>query len=430
MGTITDKLTRLRQTKTDIASAIAEKGQTVTDAEAFSAYPDKIRAIKTGIAPDELRRAVILEAETPYRGYLYLYIKEAENGNDCTIYWGDGKKTTVPANGGRVSHAYGGLRGRTVYIMIVGNRFSGFYTPQKNISQSLIKGIISMGSWPDSPITSMDRSFCEWKGLRYISRDAFYNLTEVESFLNCFGNCTKLETLPEGLFDRAVNAKDFTGCFFGATGLKQLPSGLFSKNTKAKTFKYCFSGCTSLQIRDDIFPGSFDLAEGETVDFFECFYRSSFSGEQGTAPALWENVPTAIVDIPGVIFAHINGLRCFGGDGNNSQSLSNYDSILPDWKWNKDDLDVSFPAWEEDPSVEEYPWVTSVSVDLSGYKLVDPAQVSVYGKRLSDGTGYDVDQENFQMPVSIQGNTITLRAKTNPIGGGIDVICAWVTVYT
>lgn len=53
MGTIAEKLARLAETKADIKSALEEKGQTVTDSEPFSAYPDKIRAISGGGAGAE-----------------------------------------------------------------------------------------------------------------------------------------------------------------------------------------------------------------------------------------------------------------------------------------------------------------------------------------------------------------------------------------
>lgn len=48
MSTIAEKLTLLQNTKEDIKSAIAEKGQVISDATPFSEYGDKIRAIKTG----------------------------------------------------------------------------------------------------------------------------------------------------------------------------------------------------------------------------------------------------------------------------------------------------------------------------------------------------------------------------------------------
>lgn len=53
MGTVTDKLDLLKATKAECKAALIEKGQAVSDEEAFSTYPDKIRAIQTssGEAP-------------------------------------------------------------------------------------------------------------------------------------------------------------------------------------------------------------------------------------------------------------------------------------------------------------------------------------------------------------------------------------------
>lgn len=49
MGTIADKLNLLLNTKAAIKAAIIGKGQTVADSDPFSAYPEKIQAIETGI---------------------------------------------------------------------------------------------------------------------------------------------------------------------------------------------------------------------------------------------------------------------------------------------------------------------------------------------------------------------------------------------
>lgn len=49
-GTSADKLNKLKQTKADIKAAIQEKGQTVSSADTFASYADKIRAI-TPIEP-------------------------------------------------------------------------------------------------------------------------------------------------------------------------------------------------------------------------------------------------------------------------------------------------------------------------------------------------------------------------------------------
>ena len=48
MGTIADKLARLRQTKAAIRAALVRKGQSVTEAAPFSSYAARIDAISTG----------------------------------------------------------------------------------------------------------------------------------------------------------------------------------------------------------------------------------------------------------------------------------------------------------------------------------------------------------------------------------------------
>lgn len=56
---ISDKLALLQATKDDLKAALIEQGQTVSDDEAFSAYPDKVRAIQDGGFGDSLHYANI-----------------------------------------------------------------------------------------------------------------------------------------------------------------------------------------------------------------------------------------------------------------------------------------------------------------------------------------------------------------------------------
>ena len=48
MSTIAEKLALLMNTKSDLKAALIEKGQSVSDGDAFAAYPGKTRAIETG----------------------------------------------------------------------------------------------------------------------------------------------------------------------------------------------------------------------------------------------------------------------------------------------------------------------------------------------------------------------------------------------
>ena len=51
-----------------------------------------------------------------------------------------------------------------------------------------------------------------------------------------------------------------------------------------------------------------------------CFSRESYSGEQGTAPGLWN-----------YSFGSVTSTGCFGGSGNSATSISNYAGIPTGW---------------------------------------------------------------------------------------------------
>ena len=70
MGTIADKLQKLLDTKRAIKAAITAMGQSVADSLPFSSYPDKIRAIQTGVDTSDATAAAsdILTGKTAYAG--------------------------------------------------------------------------------------------------------------------------------------------------------------------------------------------------------------------------------------------------------------------------------------------------------------------------------------------------------------------------
>ena len=62
MGSISDKISYLEQTKREIADAIVEKGQTVQDSDTFRSYADKIKEISSGGGSGgSMQRTVIWE---------------------------------------------------------------------------------------------------------------------------------------------------------------------------------------------------------------------------------------------------------------------------------------------------------------------------------------------------------------------------------
>ena len=62
MGSISDKISYLEETKREIADAIVEKGQTVQDSDTFRSYADKIKKISGGGGSGgSMQRTVIWE---------------------------------------------------------------------------------------------------------------------------------------------------------------------------------------------------------------------------------------------------------------------------------------------------------------------------------------------------------------------------------
>ena len=53
MGTITDKLNKLAETKSAIKTAIVNKGVAVSDSDTFASYANKIASISGGGTPTE-----------------------------------------------------------------------------------------------------------------------------------------------------------------------------------------------------------------------------------------------------------------------------------------------------------------------------------------------------------------------------------------
>ena len=163
--------------------------------------------------------------------------------------------------------------------------------------------------------------FCDCSQLTSIPSGLFDNNTLVKNFELCFNGCTRLTELPADLFKYNTLVTDFERCFNGCSQLTSIPSGLFDNNTLVTDFRYCFCDCSKLQLRTDIFDFANFL--NKNMKFGNCFYRSSFTGVQGTAPALWEaDYGTGTPTTTG----------CFGGGGNSATSLTNYADIPAEWK--------------------------------------------------------------------------------------------------
>ena len=172
-------------------------------------------------------------------------------------------------------------------------------------------------------------TFYQCSALTSIPAGLFQYNTAVSTsgFYQTFYYCTHLTSIPTDLFryNTAVSTLGFYGTFLNCTLLASVPGDLFLYNTACTSWAHCFDACPKLQVLANIFyeDGSQSTRFlNQSIDFTNCFNRTSFTGSQGTAPDLWNctwgtGTPTST--------------NCFGGAGNSATSLTNYSSIPTGW---------------------------------------------------------------------------------------------------
>ena len=199
-------------------------------------------------------------------------------------------------------------------------------------------------------ITNFSSVFAGCSLITAIPSGLFNNCPNVTSFYNSFGGCSSLTAIPSGLFNNNTNVNTFENTFTNCTGITSVPAGLFDYNTGVTTFYYTFNRCYVLEtVPNNLFrnnivatdfgntfyynyklqinPWTFYTSgeestrfSGKTLSFVNCFNRPSFTGNQGTAPALWD-----------CTFGSVATTSCFSGVGNSLTSLDNYNSIPIAW---------------------------------------------------------------------------------------------------
>ena len=187
---------------------------------------------------------------------------------DCTIYWGDGTSvnhntTTAP------DKSYTGAIGDKFVIEIEGRADRLYFN--NGGSRSMVTKILSWGGSDFEGFTSMG------------------------------------------------------GAFYGCLNFTELAEGGIKERLPITDFSSCFRDCTKLQMRSDIF--NFANFLNKNIDWRRFLVRSSFTGTQGTAPAIWSaNYGT------GTPLLGSTTTRPFYNAGNSTTSLSNYNDIPADWK--------------------------------------------------------------------------------------------------
>lgn len=292
------------------------------------------------------------------------------SGYNATVFWGDGTQSSVTGHNVNNAKTYAvagnydiEIRGQfdSIYFNTAGSKslvthilnwggsdFQGFTTMNKAFygCDNLIS-IAEGGIKERTPITDFSSAFRDCNKITTLPTDLFRHNTAVTSFYFTFSGCTELTSLPTDLFKENKSVTNFSYTFsstklitlpvdlfrhntavtsfgytfYGCTGLTSLPADLFRYNTAVTDFGGVLTYCDKLTLRSDIFGASPNFGT-RVMEFSDCFSKGSWTGStQGTAPALW----SATMD------ASSTKARCFGGIGNNTTSLSNYNSIPGNW---------------------------------------------------------------------------------------------------
>lgn len=176
--------------------------------------------------------------------------------------------------------------------------------------------------------SAFSSTFYDCTSLTTLPTDLFRYNTEVTSsaFESTFRACA-LTSLPSDIFryNTKASTDSFKGAFINCTALATVPENLFKYNVSALSFWSAFYNCNKLQQVSTMFYAAGEQSTrflNQSVDFSNCFNRSSFTGTQGDAPDLWNcdfGTGTPVKT------------DCWEGAGNSTTSLSNYASIPAAW---------------------------------------------------------------------------------------------------
>lgn len=170
-------------------------------------------------------------------------------------------------------------------------------------------------------LTNATYCFNSCTTLQTIGTDMFKECTSITNLRDLFNGCTNLTTLPDNIFKDLSALTTVWNLCRNCTNLATIPPKLFESCTRINDMESAFEGCLKLKVRADLFGDNLTawLNNGGTCYLTRTFYRDSYTGtEAGTAPEIWTKSGTHNY--------------CFGGAGNNTSSLTNYNSIDSGWK--------------------------------------------------------------------------------------------------
>ena len=223
MGTITDKLNKLAETKSAIKTAIVNKGVAVSDSDTFASYASKIDAISGGGSAHEFDFTVL--------GYDEEECREANEVANIMIASG----YTVEDINRSIDYSVKLYTG-SVNAYISSNNIQAYFHPKKSVNQyasdirvkyipkvsysnnsSSIVSLIKIGT----PVNLDTLSSFSFSGSISLIDIPELDTSNFTSFSSMFNNCISLNVDKEVIFN-AAKATDFRNMFHNSGYIKKV----------------------------------------------------------------------------------------------------------------------------------------------------------------------------------------------------------------
>ena len=197
-----------------------------------------------------------------------------------TIDWDDGNAVELLPSDlttANLTHIY--TTPGIYQITVTTNSWSDYEFISDTSSSNTLKNtfnkiLISVDSpFPGLANTTIASWFNGCTKLTSIPSGLFDNLNGITSAYDCFDGCLALTSIPSGLFDNLNGITDFSQCF-ASCGITSIPNNLFNYNTAATNFSYCFALCPSLTS----FPSNLFVNNTAVTTFEGCFMSLSAWG--------------------------------------------------------------------------------------------------------------------------------------------------------
>jgi len=208
---------------------------------------------------------------------------------------------------------------------------SGFYQTLRgctNLSGSIPTDLFRYNT--QVSVNGFNQTFLSCSNLTgSIPTDLFRYNTQVSTngFYSAFLNCSNLTgSIPTDLFryNTQVSVNGFFATFNSCRNLSgSIPTDLFRYNTQCTSFNSAFYLCFKLQQNANIFYVDGEQATrflNQSVDFTNCFRVTSYTGDQGVAPDLWN-----------CTFGTGTPIKTDCWQGHSVSTVSNFADIPADW---------------------------------------------------------------------------------------------------